>query len=116
LFVNIDKCTFCVDSVVFLGFIVNKNRVHVDLQKIKAIQEWPSPQNVGDVRIFHGQASYYRRFDPKFSSLASSLNELVKKYTQFCWMEKHEQAFQRLKAQLTNTPILALPNFVKILS
>ena len=28
-------------------------------------------------------------------------------------MEKHEQAFQRLKAQLTNAPILALPNFVK---
>ena len=27
--------------------------------------------------------------------------------------EKHEQAFQRLKAQLTNAPILALPNFSK---
>ena len=25
LFANVDKCTFCVDSVVFLGFIVNKN-------------------------------------------------------------------------------------------
>jgi len=24
LFANIDKCIFCVDSVVFLGFIVNK--------------------------------------------------------------------------------------------
>jgi len=30
LFVNIDKWIFCVDSVVFLGFIVNKNGVHVD--------------------------------------------------------------------------------------
>jgi len=30
LFANVDKCTFCVDSVVFLGFIVNKNGVHVD--------------------------------------------------------------------------------------
>jgi len=29
LFANIDKCTFCVDNVVFLGFIVNKNGVHV---------------------------------------------------------------------------------------
>ena len=37
----------------------------------------------------------------------------MKKDTPFCWMEKHEQAFQRLKAQLTNAPILALPNFVK---
>jgi len=98
---------------VFLGFIVNENGVHVDPEKIKAIQEWPTPQNVGDVRSFHGLTSYYRRFDPNLSNLASPLNELVKKDTPFCWMEKHEQAFQRLKAQLTNAFILALPNFVK---
>ena len=110
LFADIDKCTFCVDSVL-LGFIVNKNGVHVDSEKMKSIQEWPTPQNVGDVRGFYGLASFYRRFVPNFSSLASQLNELVKKDTPFCWTEKHEQAFQRLKDQLTNALILALPNF-----
>jgi len=98
---------------VFLVFIVNKNGVHVNPEKIKAIQEWPIPQNVGDVRSFHGLASFHRRFVPNFSSLASPLNELVKKGTPFCWTEKHEQAFQSLKGQLTNTPMLALPNFSK---
>jgi len=39
LFANIDKCTFCVNSVVFLGFVVRKNGVHVYPEKIKAIQE-----------------------------------------------------------------------------
>ena len=107
LFANSDKCTFCVDSVVFLGFVVNKNGVHVDPEKIKAIQEWPTPQNVGHSIL----TSFYRRFMPNFSSLASPLNELVKKDTPFYWTEKHEQAFKRLKAQLTNAPILALPNF-----
>jgi len=58
-------------------------------------------------------ASFYKRFVPNFSSLASPLNELVKKDTTFCWNEKHEQVFKRLKAQLTNAPILALPNFAK---
>ena len=113
LIANSDKCTFCVDSVVFLGFVVNTNGLHVDPEKIKAIQEWPTPQNVGDVRSFHGLASFYRRFVPNFSSLASPLNELVKKDTPFCWNEKHEQAFKRLKSQLTNAPILALPNLAK---
>ena len=113
LFANIDKCTFCVDSVVFLGFVVNKNRVHVDTEKIKAIQEWPTPQNVGDVWSFHGLESFYRRFVPNFSSLASPLNELVKKDTSFCWTEKQDQAFKRLKALLTNALVLALPNFAK---
>jgi len=50
---------------------------------------------------------------PNFSSLTSPLNELVKKGTPFCWTEKYEQAFKRLKAQLTDAPILALPNFAK---
>ena len=50
---------------------------------------------------------------PNFSSLASPLNELVKKDTPFCWTEKQDQAFKRLKAQITNAPILALPNFAK---
>jgi len=50
---NIDKCTFCVESVFFLGFMVNKSGVHVDPAKIKAIQEWPVPKNVGDIRSFH---------------------------------------------------------------
>ena len=96
-----------------LGCIANENGVHVDPEKIKAIQEWPTQQNVGDVRSFHGLASYHRRIDPNFSSLTSPLNELVKKDTPFCWMEKHEPTFQRLKAQLTNALILALPNFEK---
>jgi len=39
LFANSDKCTFCVDIIVFLGFIVNKKGVHVDPKKIKVIQE-----------------------------------------------------------------------------
>jgi len=69
--------------------------------------------NVGDVRSFYGLTSFYRRFVPNFSILASPLNESVKKETPFCQTEKHEQAFQRLKAQLTNAPILALPNFPK---
>jgi len=58
-------------------------------------------------------ANIYKHFVLNFSSLASPLNELVKKNTPFCWTEKHEQVFQRLKAQLTNAPILTLPNFSK---
>ena len=105
LYANIDKCTFCVESVIFLGFVVNKSGVHVDPDKIKAIQEWPVPKNVWDIRSFHGLASFYRRFVP--------LNELVKKDTPFVWGDKQQQAFEDIKAKLTQAPVLALPNFEK---
>jgi len=85
---HIDKCTFSVDCVIFLGFMVNKNGVHVDPEKIKAIQEWSVPKSVGDIHNFNGLASFYRRFVPNFSTLASPLNELIKKDTPFEWGDK----------------------------
>jgi len=113
LFANIDKCTFCVNSVVFLGFIVNKNGIHVDPEKIKVIQEWPIPKNVRDIRSFHGLISFYGRFIPTFSTLASPLNELVKKDISFVWGEKQQHDFDKIKARLTQALILALPKFEK---
>ena len=113
LYANIEKCTFCVDNIVFLGFVVGRNGVQVDPEKIKAIQEWPTPKSVGDIRSFHGLASFCRRFVPNFSTIASPLNELVKKNVAFTWGEKQEQAFALLKEKLTKAPVLALPDFSK---
>jgi len=86
LFANIDKCTFCIDNVVFLGFVVSKNGVHVDPEKIKAIQVWLTPKSVEDIMSFHGLASFYKKFVPNFSTLASPLNELVKNNVALTWV------------------------------
>jgi len=58
LFAYADQCTFCVDSVVFLGFIVNKKGVHVDHAKIQTSKIGSLQKNVGDVRSFHGLPSF----------------------------------------------------------
>ncbi|PIK38261.1 hypothetical protein BSL78_24898 [Apostichopus japonicus] len=43
LYANLKKCTFCTDQVVFLGFVVSSQGLKVDEEKIKAIQDWPTP-------------------------------------------------------------------------
>ena len=98
--------------MVFLGFVVSKNGVHADPEKIKVIQEWPTPKIVGD-RSFHGLARFYRRFVPNFSTLVLPLNKLVKKNVAFTWGEREEQAFALLKEKVTKALILALPDFSK---
>jgi hypothetical protein len=49
LYVNVEKCSFCTEKVVFLGFVVSGQGVEVDEKKIKAIREWLPPQNVSQV-------------------------------------------------------------------
>lgn len=38
LYVNLKKCSFCLEFVVFLGFVVSSNGISVDEEKIKAIR------------------------------------------------------------------------------
>ncbi|XP_065851249.1 uncharacterized protein [Euphorbia lathyris] len=102
----------CIDFV-FLGFIVSPQGVSVDIEKVKAIQEWPTPNSVTEVRSFHGLASFYRRFVKNFSTIAAPLTEVIKKNVGFKWGKAQEDAFEMLKARLTSAPVLALPNFDK---
>ncbi|XP_057812070.1 uncharacterized protein LOC131026252 [Salvia miltiorrhiza] len=94
-------------------FVVSAQGVQVDEEKIRAIQEWPTPRNIAAVRSFHGLASFYRRFVPHFSSIAAPLTEVIKKNVEFKWGKAQEDAFQQLKYKLTHAPVLSLPNFSK---
>ncbi|XP_066347609.1 uncharacterized protein [Miscanthus floridulus] len=87
--------------------------IQVDEEKVKAIQDWPTPVNVSQVRSFHGLASFYRRFVKNFSTLAAPLNNLTKQDVPFTWGHDKDQAFHTLKTQLCEAPLLQLPDFGK---
>ena len=59
LYVNFKKCTFCMEKVVFLSYIVSTKGIEVDEEKVKAIKEWPTPKSITEVRSFYGLASFY---------------------------------------------------------
>jgi hypothetical protein len=59
LFANLEKCIFCTERVSFLGYVVTPQGIEVDEMKIEAIQSWPLPQNVTQVRSFLGLPGFY---------------------------------------------------------
>lgn len=113
LYANFKKCTFCMDKVVFLGYVVSTKSMEVDEEKVKAIKEWPTPKGITEVRRFHGLASFYRRFVKEFSTIAAPLTEIIKKKVGFHWGSDQANAFATLKEMLCSTPVVALPDFNK---
>ncbi len=83
------KCLMFRVQVPFLGHIVMREGVIVDPAKTDAIDKWPTPRLVKDVRSFLGTASYYRRFIENFARIAAPLNNLLKKdpKTKLIWTE-----------------------------
>jgi hypothetical protein len=113
LYANLKKCSFCMEKVVFLGYVISAKGIEVDEEKVKAIKEWPTPNSITEVRSFHGLASFYRRFVKNFSTLAAPLTEIVKKSVGFKWGSGQDRAFIEIKERLCGTPLLALPDFSK---
>jgi len=65
-----EKCVFATDTVEYLGHICTPLGIRPDPKKIRAIEEYPVPKTVRDIRAFIGLAGYYRRHVPNFAGLA----------------------------------------------
>jgi len=113
LYVNLKECDFCMDRIVFLGYVVSAKGIEMDEAKVNPIQEWSTPKSITDVRSFHGLTSFYRRFVKDFSTIVSPLTEIVKKVVGFKWGEEKENAFSLLKSKLISAPLLSLLDFNK---
>ncbi|GJU28529.1 putative reverse transcriptase domain-containing protein [Tanacetum coccineum] len=79
LYAKFSKCDFWLDSVQFLGHVIDSSGVHVDPAKIEAIKNWAAPTTP------------------------------TEKNKPYVWGDDEEEAFQTLKLKLCSAPILSLP-------
>ena len=79
LYAKFSKCEFWLNEIVFLGYIVSRNGIFVDLRKVEAIINWEQLKNDIEICSFLGLARYYRRFVKHFSLIVAPLTWLTQK-------------------------------------
>ena len=92
----------------YLGHVISKEGISIDLEKIEAIMEWLTPRNVTDVRYFMGLEGYYIRFIKGFSRVAHPITSLERKHVNFAWFAKCEDNFLQLEELLTSALVLKI--------
>lgn len=103
---NRKKCKFGVNKVKFLGHNFSDQGIEVDNEKVRAIKEMEKPKDVKAVERFLGMTTYVTKFINNLASHTVPLRELIKKDVKFEWNEEHDAAFEKIKAQLSESSIL----------
>ncbi|KAF1327429.1 reverse transcriptase, partial [Globisporangium splendens] len=113
LYANLKKCIFFAPEIPVLGCFVGKHGVRVDPEKVKAIDDWPVPQNVKQLRQWLGLANYLHKYTRNYAALVQPLTQLLKKDIEWEWSSDHQMAFAEVKRSLREAPVLAIANHDK---
>jgi hypothetical protein len=99
LYANLEKCSFGIDRVHYLGYIIDQHGVHVDPAMIQVIHDWPAPTKFTELQSFLGLANFYCRFVLGFSHIAWTLSQINRGggKVKFSWGQSQQQAFDDLK-------------------
>ena len=107
---NIDKCTFRVPKIKFLGDVASANGIEVDPEKVAAVANLPAPKNVHEVRVFLGMVNHLGKFAEHLADKTKPIRDLMQKDHQWVWGPPQQKAFEEIKSLLTAAPVLALYN------
>ena len=108
LTLNVEKCVFKTRSVKYVGFIIGPDGVRVDPEKLSAFVDMEPPSDVSGVRRILGVINHMGKFSSNLAEYTKPLRDLLKDKNQFYWGHPQQNAFNKIKEELTKSPVLAL--------
>ena len=99
LFVKAEKCEFPCTTTAFLGYIISAHSISMHPEKVRAVEQWPTPTARKALQRFLIVIRNY-------SSIAAPLTRLTSTKVRFTWGQEAEEAFRNLKGRFTSAPIL----------
>jgi hypothetical protein len=113
LYAKLSKSEFWLKQVAFLGHIVLKRGIFVNLSKVLDVLRWNAPTSVSDIKSFLGLAGYYRSFIEGFSKISKPMTKLLEKDKKFKWTPACEARFLELNKRLMTALILVMLDMEK---
>jgi hypothetical protein len=126
--VNAEKLTFCALEIECLGYILTKEGIKPQSNKVQAILAVQPPKNVKELRHFLGMVQYYRDLWARRSEMLAPLTSLVgecgqtkvsrakgTKKVPWHWDEVHQRALDLVKATIAREVVLAYPDYSKVI-
>jgi hypothetical protein len=95
---------------IFLGFIVSKNGISGDKDKIAAIFEKPQPLITTEIRAFVKAAGYFRHLIENYAKISGPLTDLNggPKNQPVTLSEKAKTAWQKIRDIITIMPVVKI--------
>jgi hypothetical protein len=101
------KCEFHHQVAKYLRLIISTEGIKMDLEKIRAIQDWGPPSNLNHIHPFLDFANFYCQFVCSYSCIVHPLTFLTRKGVPFAWTKEQQTAFDTLKDTFISVPVLA---------
>ncbi len=103
---NINKCKFYVQEIIFLELLIFIEELKINSRKIQAVVKWFIFNNLTQIQSFIDFCNFYQRFIKNFSKIVYSMIQLTQKKIIFEWNETCQTAFDHIKRCMTETFIL----------
>ncbi|MBW0567432.1 hypothetical protein O181_107147 [Austropuccinia psidii MF-1] len=106
--IPLEKCNFGQQELLELGHKLSGLGLAIDQNKVAALLKNPVTKNIKEMQCFLGLSSYYRNRIKNLAHITSSLYKLCSKDVVFEINKERRDAYERIKHELTNAPLLIL--------
>ncbi|MBW0482324.1 hypothetical protein O181_022039 [Austropuccinia psidii MF-1] len=109
--ISLKRCNFGQQELLALGHKVSGISLAIDQNKLTAVLQKPVPKSIKEMQYYLGFSSYYRNHIKNFGHIPSSLYKLCAKDVVFEITNERRDAYEKIKHEITNAPVLILPDF-----
>jgi len=95
--INIDKCKFKIQKILFLELLIFINDLRMNFWKVNVIWSWKVSRSLTHVQIFIDFCNFYRWFIKNFSKIIQLMIKLIQKNHFFEWTKICQMIFEELK-------------------